>query len=44
MSGLVDGGVDLLMIETVFDTQNCKAMVATMFGFLSVISRESLLK
>ena len=23
--GLVDGGVDILMIETVFDTLNCKA-------------------
>ena len=27
VSGLVDGGVDLLMIETVFDTQNCKAAI-----------------
>ena len=25
--GLVDGGVDLLMSETVFDTQNCKAAI-----------------
>merc|ERR1719421_2323892 len=25
--GLVDGGVDILMIETVFDTQNCKAAI-----------------
>ena len=23
--GLVDGGVDILLIETVFDTLNCKA-------------------
>ena len=27
VSGLVDGGVNLLMIETVFDTQNCKAII-----------------
>ncbi|RDI45137.1 methionine synthase [Aquicella lusitana] len=25
--GLVDGGVDLLMIETIFDTLNCKAAI-----------------
>ena len=23
--GLLDGGVDLLLVETVFDTANCKA-------------------
>ena len=27
VGGLVDGGVDLLLIETVFDTQNCKAAI-----------------
>ena len=27
VGGLVDGGVDLLMSETVFDTQNCKAAI-----------------
>lgn len=27
VQGLVDGGVDLLMIETVFDTLNCKAAI-----------------
>merc|ERR1719450_1799311 len=27
IAGLVDGGVDLLMIETIFDTQNCKAAI-----------------
>merc|ERR1719473_98289 len=27
IGGLVDGGVDILMIETVFDTQNCKAAI-----------------
>jgi 5-methyltetrahydrofolate--homocysteine methyltransferase len=27
ISGLVDGGVDILMIETIFDTLNCKAAI-----------------
>lgn len=27
LRGLVDGGVDLLMIETIFDTLNCKAAI-----------------
>ena len=27
VNGLLDGGVDLLMIETVFDTLNCKAAI-----------------
>lgn len=26
--GLIDGGVDLLLIETIFDTLNCKAAIA----------------
>ena len=25
VSGLIDGGVDLFLVETVFDTLNCKA-------------------
>ncbi|MBI2186365.1 MAG: methionine synthase [Acidobacteria bacterium] len=29
--GLVDGGVDLLLIETIFDTLNAKAALAAMF-------------
>lgn len=28
--GLVDGGVDLLLIETVFDTLNCKAAISAL--------------
>ncbi|MDQ3016929.1 MAG: homocysteine S-methyltransferase family protein, partial [Bacteroidota bacterium] len=32
--GLIDGGVDLLLIETVFDTLNCKA---ALFGISSLI-------
>lgn len=27
ISGLVDGGVDILMVETIFDTLNCKAAI-----------------
>jgi 5-methyltetrahydrofolate--homocysteine methyltransferase len=27
ISGLVDGGVDILLVETVFDTLNCKAAI-----------------
>jgi len=32
--GLIDGGVDLLLIETVFDTLNCKA---ALFGITTLI-------
>ena len=28
MKGLIDGGVDIILIETVFDTLNCKAAIA----------------
>ncbi|MCS6905413.1 MAG: methionine synthase [Bacteroidia bacterium] len=28
ISGLIDGGVDILLIETIFDTLNCKAAIA----------------
>ncbi|MCR6481937.1 methionine synthase [Amycolatopsis sp. OK19-0408] len=28
IAGLVEGGVDLLMVETIFDTLNCKAAIA----------------
>ncbi len=31
--GLVDGGVDVLLIETVFDTLNCKAAIYAAFEF-----------
>ena len=34
VGGLVDGGVDLLMSETVFDTQNCKAAIFAVEYFL----------
>src|SRR5574341_647255 len=32
--GLLDGGVDLLMVETVFDTLNCKAALFALRGLL----------
>ncbi|MGH9886043.1 MAG: homocysteine S-methyltransferase family protein, partial [bacterium] len=32
--GLVDGGVDLLMVETVFDTLNCKAALYAIDDYL----------
>ena len=32
--GLVDGGVDLLMVETVFDTLNCKAALFAIDDYL----------
>jgi len=31
--GLIDGGVDLLLIETVFDTLNCKAAIFAALGY-----------
>lgn len=35
IKGLVDGGVDILMIETVFDTLNCKAAIFACEDFFS---------
>jgi len=37
--GLLDGGVDLLMVETVFDTLNCKA---ALFAIREVLRRRAL--
>jgi len=37
--GLLDGGVDLLMVETVFDTLNCKA---ALFALRDVLERRGL--
>lgn len=34
--GLIDGGVDILLIETVFDTLNCKA---ALFGILEIFEK-----
>ena len=38
--GLIDGGVDILMVETVFDTLNCKAALFAIQTLLSEIGRE----
>lgn len=35
VSGLVDGGSDLLMIETIFDTLNCKAAIFAVEQYFS---------
>ena len=32
--GLIDGGVDLILIETVFDTLNCKAALFAVYDYL----------
>lgn len=29
--GLLDGGVDILMVETIFDTANCKVHIGCVF-------------
>jgi 5-methyltetrahydrofolate--homocysteine methyltransferase len=38
--GLVDGGVDLLLIETVFDTLNCKAALFAAEQYFEKIGKE----
>ena len=38
--GLIDGGVDILMIETVFDTLNCKAALFAIQTLFIEIGRE----
>ena len=35
VQGLIDGGVDILMIETIFDTLNCKAAIFAVQSYLS---------
>lgn len=40
--GLVDGGVDLLLIETIFDTLNCKAAILAIKRFFRDRDREPL--
>ncbi|CAJ1415026.1 unnamed protein product [Effrenium voratum] len=42
VNGLVDGGVDLLMIETVFDTQNCKAAIYAVDEYFRETNKEKL--
>lgn len=38
-SGLIDGGVDMLTVETVFDTLNCKA---ALFAILTLLEKRKL--
>jgi 5-methyltetrahydrofolate--homocysteine methyltransferase len=38
--GLVDGGSDLLLIETIFDTLNCKAAIVAIKKYEKVIGRK----
>jgi 5-methyltetrahydrofolate--homocysteine methyltransferase len=37
--GLVDGGVDLLLVETVFDTLNCKAALFALQEYCSAVGK-----
>ncbi|RYZ99540.1 MAG: methionine synthase, partial [Moraxellaceae bacterium] len=37
---LIDGGVDILLIETVFDTLNCKAAIFAVYKVFDTIGRE----
>jgi len=39
IKGLMDGGVDMLLIETIFDTQNSKAAIAAVLQFFSTTNR-----
>ena len=38
--GLVDGGVDILLVETVFDTLNCKAALFAINSYFEEIGKE----
>merc|ERR1740138_1589905 len=42
VKGLVDGGVDLLMIETIFDTQNAKAAIYAVDEYFEQSGKERL--
>ena len=42
IAALVEGGVDLLLVETVFDTLNCKAALFAAREYLQKIGREDL--
>merc|ERR1719394_1724827 len=42
VKGLVDGGVDLLMIETIFDTQNSKAAIMAVDEYFLETGKERL--
>lgn len=38
--GLIDGGVDILLVETVFDTLNCKAALFAIATYLEKIDKD----
>ncbi|HMQ98551.1 MAG TPA: methionine synthase [Ignavibacteria bacterium] len=38
--GLIDGGVDILLVETVFDTLNCKAALFAINEYFDIIGRK----
>lgn len=40
VSGLIDGGVDLLLVETIFDTLNAKAALFAIQEYFDVIGKE----
>jgi 5-methyltetrahydrofolate--homocysteine methyltransferase len=40
IQGLIDGGADILIVETVFDTLNCKAVLYTIDQFLEGQKKE----
>ncbi len=42
VKGLVDGGVDLLLVETIFDTLNAKAAIFAIKKYFRDINKESL--
>ena len=43
IKGLVDGGVDIILIETIFDTLNAKAAIYAFLNFFKASSRTSFL-
>src|SRR3569832_620563 len=44
VKGLVDGGVDLLLIETIFDTLNAKAAIFAIKKYFRDVQKEELIK
>ncbi len=40
VKGLVDGGIDLLLVETIFDTLNAKAALFAIHEYFAVIGRQ----
>ena len=42
--GLLDGGVDVLLIETIFDTANCKASICAIQVIQQLILHQNLFK